>query len=141
MGMIGRWIDKKCKREPEVMRHVLDRKFGNLERYVVDGCGCLAGSYGLARGDEWATHSTLGAPSDVLAVGFAVAQLLMWRGNRNYVPGRDGNLSKLRYKRPQAFVVRLLKQRIRKSLGIAPENRPASIRAHSRETAGVGECQ
>src|SRR6266850_4597754 len=110
MGMIGRWIDKKCKHEPEVMRHVLDRKFGNLERYVVDGCGCLAGSYGLARGDEWATHSTLGVPSDMLAVGFAVAQLLVWRGNRNYV------LDALRYKRPQAFVIRLLKQRIRKSL-------------------------
>ncbi len=39
-------------------------------------------------------------------------------------------------KRPDAFVIRLLKQRIRKSLGITPENRLAS-----RETAGVGECR
>jgi hypothetical protein len=109
MGMIGRWIDEKCAAEPEVMRHVLNRKFGNLESFLDgDGCGCLVGSYALASNARWAANYAPDPDSEDFQVGVRVSELTdfcgdTWRDNCR--------------KRSDAFVVRLLKQRIRKALG------------------------
>jgi hypothetical protein len=137
MGMIGRWIDDKCRREPEVMRHVLNRSFGPLKQFVTadQKCGCLVGSYGLVRGDDWAfsrtyeTGDTGGAPPkgtwyshpwrSTRRVGIHVAQLCFLKGNIGAAR-----------KRPDEFVVRLVKQRIRKSLGLAP--------THTENAVAVG---
>lgn len=106
MGMIGRWIDHTCKREPQVMRRVLNRAWGPLASlYTDDGkCGCLIGSYNLEGGvQEW--------PERI--------DMLVWE--LTTYPRGGGPWPT---KRPDASVIRLLKQRIRKSLGIAPVNRP-----------------
>jgi len=105
MGMIGRWIDEKCAAEPEVMRRVLNRKFGDLETFLDDdGCGCLVGSYGLVKGKRRAPPIY----SEDYQVGVLVAELTDFCGDTP----RDNCR-----KRSDAFVVRLLKQRIRKALG------------------------
>ena len=115
MGQIGRWIDEKCRTEPEVMRRVLNRKFGNLELYL-DGhdCGCLVGSYALVKGEAWTTlrqgHAAPPEGRDA-AVGVAVAELTDYRGcSTEHACER---------KRPDAFVIRLLKQRIWRALGLS----------------------
>ena len=143
MGMIGRWIDQKCAKEPDVMRRVYRRKFGDLGAFVsLDGCaGCLVGSWSIERGDQ---RSHFGIGPDA-RVGYEVAGLVdfyRWGASRSHCP----KSARMSLESANQRVVRLLKQRIRKSLGIAPENRPASLRAPSRETASVdtqtvGECR
>lgn len=115
MGAVGRWIDETCRREPEVMRHVLNRSFGPLNYFIGPGgdCGCLVGSYGLVRGDSWVNNieSHNGPPrgTKARAAGLRVGQLCYLKGNNKAVR-----------KRSDEFVVRLLKQRIRRALGLAP---------------------
>lgn len=118
------------------MRRVLNRKFGDLGMFFErDQCGCLVGSWAIEGHKE--LKSGGGRPADLIAeaVGEQVNDLTISHAKcMRFSPKRWS-------KRTDEFVTRLIKQRIRKSLGIAPENRPTSLRATSRETAGVGECR
>jgi hypothetical protein len=139
MGMIGRWIDEKCRTHPAVMRKVLGRKFGDLNVFFDDdrNCGCLVGSWEIESNTD-----SLGRPEVDEEIGNRVSAMTYQYAS----PPRHGQSWQREYphiasgerKRPDAFVIRLVKQRIRKSLGLAPvrENRPD---AASRETVvGVG---
>lgn len=123
MGLVGRWIDEKCKSHPDVMRRVLGRRFGELAVFIeADGkCGCLIGSWGIESGevaqpDRW-------VKAEFRNYGMLLVPTL---STEDAVGGRVNNLTYCRgsscrpRKRPDAFVIRLLKQRIRKSLGLAP---------------------
>lgn len=101
MGMIGRWIDEKCRTEPDVMRRVLNRKFGQLTHWIGadNKCGCLVGSWAIERGDYRPAQS-LGLEIPEIAIGCRVCAV----GERRGGP----------------MTIRLIKQRIRKSLGLAP---------------------
>ena len=118
MGMIGKWIDEKCAEQPEVMRRVLGMRFGNLGNYVEGNCaGCLVGSYYIARGEWWAADSLTDIydPSHPL---FADAELGVQVAAICYRRAGSGP-----ERRPQGEIVRAIKQRIRTSLGIAPQPR------------------
>lgn len=130
MGMICRWIDERCKAQPEVMRRVLGRRFGTLAQFAEgDKCGCLVGSWELesiGRVIGFDTRSRIDTH-----VGYAVSAL-----TKPYTtPSPHGiqafrdfpHLGSPNVKRPDAFVIRLLKQRIRKSLGIAPVVRETGV--------------
>src|SRR5947207_2832488 len=106
MGAIGRWIDARCKEEPEVMRRVLNRRFGGLHYFFgEDGtCGCLVGSYILEGGQQAHRYENGVSEAIPTIIGFKVLDLTVHRKSRLV-------------KRSDAFVVRLLKQRIRKALG------------------------
>ena len=133
MGQVGRWIDARCAEEPEVMRRVLNRKFGDLGTFVeLDGrCGCLVSSWMLERDasiDRRTYHVVLDANRQAERVGYAVAQLCDWAGKN--ARERQGTWRK----HPDAFVIRLVKQRIRKALGIAPQREAAFTLAQGAET-------
>jgi len=128
MGQIGRWIDEKCCFEPERMRRVLERRWGNLATFVDDDkrCGCMIGSYALD-GASWFTRHMPGDLNQRIRatladrdrrIGWRVFWLTLARG---------GNTIGVRRKRPDAFVIRLVKQRIRKALGIAPQREAVSF--------------
>ena len=119
MGMIGKWIDERCQAEPAVMRRVLNRKFGPLESFFTNDhtCGCLVGSWALARGDTDYAYD-----DEATRVGIAVAGLTEY----------GGFSADVRHKRPDAFVIRLLKQRIRRALGLAPQPRETLALVGSR---------
>jgi len=126
--MIGRWIDEKCRTNPDIMRRVLGRKFGDLQDFIGDDgkCGCLVGSWELENG-HWSGHDpeTHFRSEEESDIGYMVHALTL--------PYRHGVMPRSRIyrhhalngrKRPDAFVIRLLKQRIRKSLGIHPVEVP-----------------
>ena len=115
MGQIGRWIDARCAEEPEVMRRVLNRKFGDLTYFISDGgaCGCLVGSWMIVR------HEPGTYPADTVARNIGVRVLGLTQRSPKILSDGTG-LCSLGRKRPDAFVVRLVKQRIRKALGITP---------------------
>ena len=98
------------------MRRVLNRKFGDLDSFIEqDGkCGCLVGSWMIERDPSTNRYNVLDADRDAKYVGYAVANLCDYGG--------DGARDRLGAweKRPDAFVIRLVKQRIRKALGITP---------------------
>lgn len=119
MGMIGRWIDEKCKTHPDVMRRVLGRKFGHLSQFIQlddDKCGCLIGSWGIESGTRtaWEHPYRPALLTEEYVVGCRVMSLTNWR-------------------RPDALVIRFLKQRIRKSLGLAPASRDTVVAAPGGE--------
>ena len=122
MGMIGRWIDEKCRTHPAAMRRVLGRRFGDLQKFSKDGHGCLIGTFEL----ETLGLVQLGRSQADQRVGYAVATL-----TRSYATPSQGLAAVYRAfphfcgrrKRDDAVVVRLLKQRIRRSLGLAPAGR------------------
>jgi len=129
MGAIGRWIDEKCASEPGVMRRVLGRKFGDLRAFVDDEgkCGCLVGSWGIESGAIWAVQRAefghrIAQDETAYDVGSAVFDLTL-----RYIPGHD--YRSMNRKRPDAFVIRFLKQRIRKALGLAPSRRETEVLA------------
>jgi hypothetical protein len=122
MGMIGRWIDQKCQTHPEVMRRVLGRRFGTLAQFAEgDKCGCLVGSFELESMGRIVPFSERSHPD--VYVGYAVSAL-----TKSYATPSKWSEQVFRdfphfnghEKRSDEFVIRLLKQRIRKSLGIAP---------------------
>lgn len=119
MGQIGKWIDQECKASPDVMREVLRRKWGNLEVFFdnhTKGCGCMVGTKAIVAGDSLVEHPFRGIDGQKLYtprmgrdcdVGAGVRDLIFERGDPSRVP-----------RRKQAEVIRLLKNRIRRSLGI-----------------------
>lgn len=123
MGAIGRWIDERCQAEPDVMRHVLNRKFGDLGFWIEPNgkCGCLAGSWVLERGETLAMDGQghrMPAPDSVVeTIGLAVSHM-------------DCHFA------DQAITIRLLKQRIRKSLGLAPSHRETAVVGAGPQTPG-----
>lgn len=130
MGMIGRWIDEKCKHEPEVMRRVLNRKFGPLNRFITEDkkCGCLVGSWALESGQLAGYAPSSGMAQRNYDIGLHVNALTMSPpSRRRYVRNRSYCSPISRSPETERRVVRLLKQRIRKSLGIAPVNRPVPL--------------
>ena len=128
MGMIGKWIDQKCAEEPDVMRRVLGMRFGDLGNYVEEGscAGCLVGSYYLARGLTRVADSLCGImdPRNPLyadaELGMQVLKICYRKAGRG--PER----------RPQGEIVRAIKQRIRTSLGLAPQSRETSLKIGAR---------
>lgn len=123
MGAIGRWIDERCQAEPDVMRRVLGRKFGDLGNFFEpDGkCGCLVGSYLMeSRGQ----HAGFVIEEDGQAIGYQVAFLGGW------LTGKSGGS----FKYGDSLAIRLLKQRIRKALGLAPSHRETEVLVGSGET-------
>jgi hypothetical protein len=119
VGAIGRWIDARCAAEPEVMRQVLTRRFGDLSCFLdwEDGrrCGCMVGTYGLIRRDRWVREYVHPAmDSEDFQVGVRVEELTVL----NHARGR---------KRHDAEVIRLLKQRIRKALGLSVARRNETL--------------
>ena len=122
MGMIGRWIDERCAEEPEVMRRVLNRKWGSLSEFF-DGnkCGCLVGTYALCR------EATVGAAYKLLSghrlhymIGVN-AWRLVWHRRKRLLA-----LPMTTWSEAEAYVVRLLKQRIRRALGLAIHEEPSA---------------
>ena len=124
MGMIGRWIDERCKAEPEVMRRVLGRKFGDLGEFIGadDKCGCLVGSWLIESGrvNEW-YESYHYNPLQLLyraeSVGLEVAGLA----------GRLKDRLGIGEEAADKIAIRIIKQRIRKSLGLAPVSRETAV--------------
>lgn len=127
MGQIGKWIDAKCQSRPEIMRRVLGRKFGDLSQFFgVDGkCGCLVGSWELESGRGRYSMERTKEDEHVGNLVYSLTRRYQspaetapqWSVEVRYphLFGED-----LNPKRPDAFVIRLLKQRIRKALGLAP---------------------
>lgn len=141
MGQIGQWIDQECKASPDVMREVLRRKWGNLGTFFdhdIKECGCLIGTYEVVRGTTAEERHDLtnqsfralcgfGEPTGKIRIGWRVFNLCFhMRKGRMLTPRRE-----------QAEVVRLLKNRIRRSLGISVTELIAEIdpSASSRDTS------
>jgi len=102
------------------MRRVLNRKFGDLTYFISDGgaCGCLVGSWMIVRREPGSY------PADTVARHIGVRVLALTQ-QRPRIVG-DG-LCSFGRKRPDTFVVRLVKQRIRKALGIAPQREAVEL--------------
>lgn len=117
MGMIGRWIDGKCQSHPDVMRRVLGRRFGDLGVFIEDTedgvrCGCLIGSWGLERDASWTR--TIREPINGVETDVGCKVFRLTQGYSTALGGHYAGR-----KRRDPFVIRLLKQRIRKSLGLS----------------------
>jgi hypothetical protein len=63
MGLIGRFIDNACERQPAIMACVLEKPFGPLNEWINwrgdTPCGCLIGTIALCSGKptyEWDQH-------------------------------------------------------------------------------------
>lgn len=118
MGAIGKWIDARCAEEPEVMRRVLNRKFGPLNHFVSadDKCGCLVGSW-LIESHQLPAQRGPKAGTLERKIGLKVYGMVYYRPR---ISEWGISLLNNRRRRSEGSVVRLVKQRIRKALGLTP---------------------